>query len=97
MRNWPEGFLIRAAQAFLNDLSFSSSDITFLFHYYFQLLLLQSYSSNTTAVISLLMTACQEDFTTTVVQTAKVWTYQQSEFRKQLRKVLNVWKILFIY
>ena len=38
------------------------------------------------------MTACQEDFTTTVVQTAKVWTYQQSEFRKQLRKVLNVWK-----
>ena len=24
MRNWPEGFLIRAAQAFLNDLSFSS-------------------------------------------------------------------------
>ena len=33
------------------------------------------HSNITTAVISLLMTACQEDFTT-VVQTAKVWTYQ---------------------
>ena len=30
MRNWPEGFLIRAAQAFLNDLSFSSPSIVSL-------------------------------------------------------------------
>ena len=52
------------------------------------------HSNITTAVISLLMTACQEDFTT-VVQTAKVWNIIEPP-RKQLRKVLNVWNILYL-